>query len=455
MHKVKNRTAILLVLLLLLAAGLTVYLVRYIRHGAEWASYSANAGYYSGGELAVGRVLDRHGKLLSAFRDGKRTYSSDETLRKASLHAVGDRYGYIGTGAERVFSSKLTGYDLINGAYSLRSGGNDLFLTVDAELQKAAYQAMKGRKGAVAVADYVSGDILCMVSLPTYDPEDPPGSFDGEEYEGVFLNRVLSSTYTPGSTFKLVTAYAMLDSRADAEEEVFTCTGKLELPGGGEVTCPRAHGEVTLSDALAYSCNCAFGHFALELGADTMAAYTEKAGLLDALSIDGVSTAKGKYRKAENESDLAWSGIGQDKDLVNPASMLRFVSIIANGGKAPKLRLIQSVHSPVGFPLGAYNLPWSKRVISARVAETLKEMMENDVEKVYGSENFPGLSVAAKSGTAEVGGGKEPHALFTGFLTDPETPYAFFVIVENGGRGSTVAGEVANAVLQAAVAKKP
>ncbi|MBO4407298.1 MAG: penicillin-binding protein [Clostridia bacterium] len=453
MHKVKNRTGVLLVLLALLLIGLSVYLARYFLHGAEWASYSANSGYYSGGQLAVGRVLDRNGRLLSAFRDGKRVYSDDETTRIATLHAVGDRYGYIGTGAQKVFASKLAGYDLINGAYSLRSGGNDLRLTIDADLEKAAYKALKGRKGAVAVADYVSGDLLCMVSSPAYDPENPPDSFEGEEYEGVFLNRVLSSSYTPGSTFKLVTAYAMLENMPDAEEITFTCTGSLKTDGG-EVTCPRAHGEVTLREAMAYSCNCAFGHWAIGLGADVLEGYARKAGLTESLSIDGVATAKGSFRMPESESDLAWSGIGQYKDLVNPAAMLRFVSTVANGGKAPKLRLIQSLRSPVGLPLGAYNLPWAKRIMPESVAGALTDMMTNNVTKVYGSENFPGLAVAAKSGTAEVGSGKEPHALFVGFLTDPETPYAFVVVVENGGRGSTVAGEVANAVLQTAVAKK-
>jgi len=457
MKRIKSRTVILVSLLVILGAGMLVYLVRYVTHGAEWASYRSNTGYYNQGILAVGRVLDREGVILSEYGEkslvkGRRLYADEKITRISTLHAVGDTYGYIGTGATRVFASKLLGYNLINGSYSLRSGGNDLYLAIDSELNNAAYRALNGHKGCVGVCNYKTGEILCMVSAPSYDPVAVPDDLTtNSKYEGVYINRFLSSSYTPGSTFKVLTTAAALENLADAESFTFTCTGSAEI-GGSEVTCTKAHGELDLAGALAYSCNCYFGTLAARLGGDTLKQYFSDYGLDESLDIDGISTAKGRYTDPENENDLAWSGIGQYKDLVNPASMLRLMGAIANGGTAAQLRLIRTVKTSVGLPDGIY-ITHKTRLMKESTASTLAEMMRNNVEEVYGAERFEGLDICAKSGTAEVGNGKEPHALFVGFVRNEELPLAFVVVVENGGRGSTVAGNVANAVLQAALQK--
>ncbi|MBQ4625232.1 MAG: hypothetical protein IJB51_11895, partial [Clostridia bacterium] len=131
----------------------------------------------------------------------------------------------------------------------------------------------------------------------------------------------------------------------------------------------------------------------------------------------------------------------------------KHAGFVINCGRATcadVLRLIETVKSSVGLPTGIYKAE-SKKLLSADTAERLTAMMRNNVEEVYGADRFPGLDICAKSGTAEVGGGKEPHALFAGFLRNEDAPMAFIVIVENGGRGSTVAGNVASTVLQAAV----
>jgi peptidoglycan glycosyltransferase len=119
--------------------------------------------------------------------------------------------------------------------------------------------------------------------------------------------------------------------------------------------------------------------------------------------------------------------------------MLRFVSGIANGGTAEEQTLLYGRSSG------------SDRIMKTSTAETLAKMMNYNVYYTYGEDNYPGLELCAKSGTAEVGGGADPHAPFVGFIRDENHPYAFVVIVENGGSGSRTAGRVANAVLQAAV----
>ena len=158
--------------------------------------------------------------------------------------------------------------------------------------------------------------------------------------------------------------------------------------------------------------------------------------------MDGITIPAGNFDKAEAGSiGLAWSGIGQYNNLVVPYALVRYVAAIANGG---------SVYEPT--LLGHGSLDRETQLLSADTAARIAEMMNHNVQTAYGGQyTFPGLNVSAKTGTAEVGDGKTPNAWFTGFLRDEATPYAFIVLVENGGGGSSVAGTVASQVLQAAV----
>ena len=136
-----------------------------------------------------------------------------------------------------------------------------------------------------------------------------------------------------------------------------------------------------------------------------------------------------------------------------PINMMLYMGAIANGGKAALPRLIEKTTTDYGLPTGLYFAHKSDKLIDADTADTIADMMHNNVIETYGQDRFPGMDICAKSGTAEVGGGKTPNAWFTGFLRDEATPYAFIVLVENGGGGSSVAGTVASRVLTAAVEK--
>ena len=248
------------------------------------------------------------------------SWAEDGVIRRATLHAVGDRDDNISTSAKAALRQRLVGFDPLTGT---SAGGHKVYLTIDAELNTAALEALNGRKGAVAVYNYRTGDVLCMVSSPTFDPAEPPEIRDGDSrYDGVYLNRVLSSTFAPGSVFKLVTTAAALEQLDGTLDRHFTCTGRLELDGG-VITCPYAHGEMDLYDALARSCNCAYAQLAVELGGGTLAQYAEKAGLTQSFSVSGISAAAGQFTAGQG-ADLGWSGVGQYDDLVNPCAFLRF-----------------------------------------------------------------------------------------------------------------------------------
>lgn len=445
MKQVKQRTFLILFLVLLLAAGTVWFCVKYVMHGSQWASFSANDHAFTDGLLSSGQVLDRNGVIL--YDAITQSYNEDSTVRRATLHAVGDEWGNISTSALSLFRDRLVGFNPITGT----SGeGHKLYLTLDSQLNEAAYDALDGRKGVVAVYNYETGDILCMVSTPTYDPVDPPEIEDGdEEYSGVYLNRFLSGLYTPGSIFKVVTTAAALENLYDIQQRTFTCTGRVEI-GGDVITCPYAHGEMDFEDALACSCNCVFAQLAVEMGGETVQRYAQDAGLLDEHSINGIMTEAGLY-EIGNSNELGWSGIGQYHDLVNPCAMITLMGTIAADGTAAQPHLICKETSMSGLSLvDDEKTSFTEPVWSAGTYATLRSMMRSNVLLNYGQDRFGDLAVCAKSGTAEVGSDKSPHAWFTGFIDDSSCPLAFVVLVENGGGGSDVAGSIAASILQQA-----
>lgn len=425
MKKVKNRSWASLLIALLLVVGLAVYLVKLADNGGAWATY------FNGGTPG-GTILDRNGVTLYSSTEDGVSWAADYTTRLSCYHLIGDSTGNVRTGALRQFRDRLTGYSFISGT----SSGKTLQLTVDSSLNAVAYNALAGRDGAVMLIDYTTGEILCMVSTPADDPSNPSAA----PADGTYLNKCLSASFVPGSVYKLVTLAAAIENIPDLFERSFWCEGS-SVVGGAVLNCTGSHGSQTIEQALANSCNCAFGEIALELGADTLAEYAEKLGITQELTLDGMTVTPGSFDKAEAGSiGLAWSGIGQYNDLVVPYALVRYVCAIANGGSILEPTL-----------LGHGSLDGETELLSADTAARIAEMMNNNVQTAYGGQwTFPGLNVSAKTGTAEVGDGTS-HAWMTGFLNDPAHPYALVVLVENAGGGLTNAGPVANQVLQAAV----
>ena len=447
MKQVKRRTFLVLLLVFALCAGLAFFCVEYATKGGAWASFTANDNTHTDGRLNMGQILDRNGAVLYDAETG--SYAEDWITRISTLHAVGDSRGFIGTSARSAFADRMVGFDPVFGT---TGGGNRLYLTIDADLNETAYGLLAGYKGVVAVYNYQSGDVLCMVSSPTYDPLYPPTIADGDPaYDGVYRNRLLSSTFTPGSIFKVVTTAAALEQLNGVSDRTFTCDGSYRI-GDDVITCPHAHGEMDLYSAFANSCNCVYAQLAVELGGEVRQDYAEEAGLLNGISVSGLATAKGSFTVGESY-ELGWSGVGQYEDMVNPCTVLTLMGSIAKEGAPALPRLISKERSANGIPRLVPGRSSGKATFDKSTCQTLKEMMANNVAATYGQENFGDLKICAKSGTAEVESGAQPHAWFVGFLDDTEHPLAFVVLVENGGSGATVAGNIASQVLQQAVAK--
>lgn len=447
MNRVAHRTTIALLLVLVLLGGMAMFCVEYVTKGSDWVVFEGNPHLYNGGNIGTGVITDRDGTMLLSAMD-EWTYSDDPMIRQSTIHWLGDRDGYISAPTVAYYAEEMAGYNLVNGLYAYSDGGGKAQMTLSAQLQKAALEAMGDYRGTVAVYNYETGEILCAVSTPNYDPDDVPDidEDDSGAYEGVYLNRFTQVTYVPGSIFKVVTAATALERLNDARDITFDCNGTYEM-GADEIVCMRTHGSVDLEDALAVSCNCYFAQLSELLGPDSLQEYVDQFRITQPLDFDGITTAQGKFQ-IENAApvETAWSAIGQHLDLVNPARFMTFMGVIAGGGKAAEPYVISQVSSG-GHVKYRAKTTMTDRLMSEETAEELAELMRNNVTQIYGDGYFPGMSVCAKSGTAEVGGGKDPNATFAGFVTDEEYPLAFIAVVENGGSGSGTCVPIVSDVL--------
>ena len=450
MNRISKRAWFALALAIILVAGVIAFAVRYCLQAGRWATFSGSPHVYSGANLNTGVVTDRSGTVLLDATDG-RSYADSQLLRMATMHILGDRDGYIPSRLMEKYSDDLIGYNLFTGTYGAEQGKGKMTLTLSAQAQTAALEALNGQKGTIGVYNYKTGELLCAVTSPTYDPDDVPLiDEDDSAFDGVYVNRFFNATYVPGSIFKLVTAAAAIEQIPDISEQTFHCDGSYET-GGEVITCADAHGDLNFEQALAHSCNCAFGQIAQQLGTDVLERYARRIGVTNSVEFDGIGTASGNVDLSDaSEADLAWAGIGQYTDLINACQYMSFMGAIAGGGKAAKPYLVARAGSGLTAHKGSTQA--MDRVIEKETAEKLTEMMRNNVVSIYGTGYFPDLYVCAKSGTAEVGEGLTPNATFAGFIQSNEYPLAFIVIVENGGSGSAVAGPIAGQVLQACVA---
>ena len=441
------RSMVLYLLLACFVGGVAYLGVNLFLHGGQWAMQPYN-GHISS---SLGNISDRNGNVLATSTEEGRTYSDSETVRRALLHTVGDPYGYISTSVEYTMRDKLTGYNLITGLNDtiFNRMGSDIALTVDQNACAAAYNALGGKNGAVLVYNYQTGEILVKVSAPGFDPAYIPEDLEtNEAYKGVYLDNTLSSSFTPGSIFKIVTAAAAMEQWPDTWSQwTHTCTGSENI-GGSDVTClyGAAHGDQDMFSAMGNSCNVFFASLASEIGAEALQAKAEEMGFGREFSLGSVPTAQSEIDlSAANQNQLAWAGVGQYTVLSNPYHMMVLMGAIANGGEYVQPRLTQESQLFSGL------LPGEDRtLVTAAEAQNLTQLLRGDVENYYGDWLFPtGMNVCAKTGTGEVGEGKAPNCWMVGFCDSVDYPYAFTILVEEGTGGIESAGSVASAVMNA------
>ena len=361
--------------------------------------------------------------------------------------------------------------------------GATIVTTLVPEIQEAAAAAALAEAGDVAIAaiDPATGDVLALVSEPSYDPnllasQDPKvvrDSWDelNADPEKPLLSRASDELFPPGSTFKLVTASAALEN-GFGPESLWPNPNELDLPltdatieNFGGSTCSGGS-QITLADALRQSCNVVFGAVGLELGAERLAeqarayGFTAEAGE-DLVPFD-IPWTSGVFPAPETfegrDPAVAISAIGQQDVSANPLQMALVGAAIANEGVEMQPRLVTEARDPSGRVIAEFGPREFSRPLSAENAAALTQMMVGVVEAGTGTAaQIPGVSVAGKTGTAQHGDEEDPHAWFVCFAPAEAPRIAVAVIVLDGGSlgseatGGQVAAPIARAVLEAAL----
>lgn len=464
MHNTVKRAFLLLLVVGVFAVGFVVLVFSFVQNGTEWVKSPLNAHLYSDGQpSSAGTVYDSDGAVLMQTKDGKRVFSDDYLVRLATLHAMGDMSS-MSTGINNLYKGDLTGYDnLTSGVYNVKKYGigNDINLSLDADVCKSALNALNGRHGTVGVYNYKTGEIVCMVSTPTYDPNNKPDeeTMKTDAYKNAYYNKFLSLYFTPGSIFKTVTTACAIENIPDIYEKKFVCDGGYTV-NGQTVKCTGVHGTQTIGQALTNSCNDAFAQIGVMLGREKLQKTAEKLGITSSFELDRTEIKAGKADLTNAyELDMALASIGQYDVRVNPCSMMTLMGAIANGGDAVKPYYVKNIISPDKSVVYSAKTEKLKTIdLSSSTAEKLKTMLRDNVVNKYGDYSFPNLQMCGKTGTAEVGGedGKDydNNAWFTGFSLREDFPYAVVVLVEKAeGFGSTVAIPIANTVLQSLISQ--
>lgn len=458
MKMISRRSLTLYAIILLFLAGCGLLFYNLVTNSSDWAMNRVNKHLYSSGSLATaGDVKDTNGIVLATTQNGVRVYNQSKNVRLGTLHTVGDSAGFIASGIQTSFKDELTGYTLVDGVYNLKryGKGNDVTLTINSKVCAAAYKALGDKKGTVAVMNYKTGELVCIVSTPTYDilnkPEDILTDTTGK-YDGIYMNRFFSGLYTPGSTFKVITAACAIENIPDIYNRTFECEGKVQI-GEGYVICSDTHGKVNFEKAMNKSCNCAFAVIADELGNEKLTATAERLGFnTENITVSNkIKCAKSKLNLTESASlDIGWAGIGQYTTLINPCQMLTIISSIANQGVAVSPFLVSEIKNPEGEIVFFEKTETFGEFFSSTVAQSLDNLLRSNVKNQYGDSYFKGMEMCGKTGTAEISDDEDakPNALFVGYSNNEDMPFAIIVVVEDTTSAIKSAVPIASTVMK-------
>jgi len=343
--------------------------------------------------------------------------------------------------------------------------GNTLKLSIDASIQGFCERAMNeclAVNNAKAVhclmMDVKTGGILAMVSKPDYDPNEPPRN-DLDTLQRLMRINLISDVYEPGSTFKILTAAAALDSGCAAPEDRFYCSAKVQVDGDTIRCWGRPHGAEDLRQGLQNSCNPVFVELALRMGQDTFYRYLRAFGLGVKTGVDLPGESGGiliNSRYVKNV-DLARIGFGQSV-AVTPLQLLTAASSVVNGGKLMKPYLVEEVVDAKGRTVERTQAQVIANPISAETSAVMRSMLQSVVEEGGGKNAaIPGYAIGGKTGTAQVyKDGKivrDVHiGSFLGFAPADDPQFALLVIVDEAqvpvDYGSATAAPYARMILQ-------
>jgi peptidoglycan glycosyltransferase len=424
-------------------------------------------------QIHRGTIRAADGTILARSVKGRGgVYSRRYPVGGLFGHAVGYSFTTLGrAGLERSRNDDLTGKrneltSVIDQLRGKRQTGDSLRTTLDPAAQRVAYQALNGRKGAVVALDPSTGAVKVMASYPQYDPNAlrGPGTYSklaNDNANKPLVNRATQFGYAPGSTFKVVTATAAIDSGR------FTPQSQVDGKNGVKISgvplqndYNESFGMIDLTTALTKSVNTVYAQVAEKLGKATMKKYMERFGFDAKPKLDYPSeqmSSSGEYRNGHILSpnsrfvDVGRMGIGQDKLAVTPLQMAEVASAVANGGKLMKPHFTDRVVDTDGRTVEDIRPEVQSTVMKPSTASAVTAMMESVVQSGTGTQaQIPGVRVAGKTGTAETQIGKTTNNVwFIAFAPADNPRVAIAVTMEHQiGFGGDVAAPVAKAVME-------
>ncbi len=410
-----------------------------------------------------GSIITSDGVTLAeSVRQDDGTYVRSYPQGTLASHTVGyisTQYG--STGIEALYDDVLTGdssyatwSEALNSIIGLSNPGNDVILTLNSQIQSAAETALEGYVGAIVVLDPSTGAVLAKASSPTYDNSDLDEILTYGAEDAPLFDRTTQALYAPGSTFKIITLTAALESGIATLDTVYDAPATIEI-GGGVITNNDLvdYGQLDLRTALAYSSNTVFAQVAVQLGAQALVSTAQAFGYGQSVGVGFTTVASLMPDPSEmTEWELAWAGagqpVGQHESPAGPQTTVMqnamVAAAIANGGVVMEPYVVKGITNASGAYTSTTEPSTLGRACSEAVAELVGETMLITVSEGTGTAaSIAGVNVAGKTGTAETGG-DSPNAWFIGYAPYEEPIAAIAVVIENDTEhmATNVAGDI-------------
>ncbi|MFF4092701.1 peptidoglycan D,D-transpeptidase FtsI family protein [Streptomyces sp. NPDC001834] len=470
---------LLLVALLLNAARIQVFQADSLDHNPANRRLTIARYGQPRGDILVG------GTSVTGSRNTGEQLAYERTYRDGPLYAPVTGYAsqtYGTTLIEHAEDGILSGTDSALAPFPLwneltrsQQPGGHVVTTIDASMQRAAYEGLDGRRGAVAAVEPSTGRILALVSTPSYDPGLISGTGPSvtdtwrrlnADQRLPMLNRAIRQTYPPGSTFKIVTAAAALDANVVTDPDAATDTPSPYVLPGTRTTLPNeAEGceNASLAEAVRVSCNTVMAELGVQVGLEGMVEAARRFGFDDPGLRIPSGVAKSNFDTEMSDDQLALSSIGQFDTTATPLQMAMVASAVANGGDLKHPYLVDRTTTRSGAVVHRYGPRTYRRAMNPRTATLLRGMMVDVVERGTGSNAaIDGVIVGGKTGTAQHGIDNSglPYAWFISWAQAPDAggpAVAVAVVVEDAAAhradisGGGSAAPIARAVMEAAL----
>ncbi|MGN0318858.1 MAG: peptidoglycan D,D-transpeptidase FtsI family protein [Lachnospira sp.] len=399
----------------------------------------------------------KRGDIVSADGTILATSVTDESGNEVRTYPFGKIYAHavgfnsdVKMGIEANYNYQLLSSNtdifeqIVNDITGKKAQGNTVVTTLDSKLSEAAYEVLGDNKGAVIAVNPLNGQILAMVSNPSFDPNEADEKYDEwnslQSADSVLLNRATQGLYPPGSTFKILSTLEYIRENPDYDDFLFDCSGTVSIEGGSTISCfdSKVHGMQNLEQSLANSCNGAFSKIGVTLDKNRLRDLCSSFFFNEKLAVDfEYKQSIVSFDENSSLSEMQETAIGQGKTMITPLLNLCIISAVANNGDICRPYIVDKIVDYKGNEVKKYSTSVLRNVMSEDETEVLKKYLRSVITEGTGSA-FADASyeMYGKTGSAQYDQSDNHHSWFVGFTTG-DNPIAICVILEGGYSGGS------------------